>query len=382
MSISTEITRINSAKTAIATSIGNKGVTVPSTTKLDGYAALIDSIPTGGGSIPTEALTLTGSFTNRFAKNYWNWFIDNYGSQITTSGINGGLDCAFLSSSSLMEIPFIINGLATTEQSCSQTFYGCTALKSIGGMNNIQPNNLAYFFYGCSNLREIPTGYDTWNFSILHSYTYAHNNNMFQNCYSLRSIPKAFLQELYVIATIASYHFEQMFNACTSLNTIDGLFPTTTKLTSNIFTSTFNNCSRIKDMLFATDNGTPYSRTWSNQTIDLSQYVGYVTPSYSVFITDYNSGITKSTKITDATTYASLKDNVDSWTNDINYSRYNHTSAVNTINSLPNCSAGSGNVIKFKSGSGALTDGGAVSTLTEAEIAVATAKGWTVTLVA
>ena len=49
MSISSEITRISNAKTAIAESIANKGVTVPSGTKIDGMAALIDSIQTGGG---------------------------------------------------------------------------------------------------------------------------------------------------------------------------------------------------------------------------------------------------------------------------------------------------------------------------------------------
>ena len=55
MSISSEITRISNAKTAIAQSIANKGVTVPSGTKIDGMAALIDSIQTGGGGGETPA---------------------------------------------------------------------------------------------------------------------------------------------------------------------------------------------------------------------------------------------------------------------------------------------------------------------------------------
>ena len=55
MSISSEITRISNAKTAIAESIANKGVTVPSGTKIDGMAALIDSIQTGGGGGETPA---------------------------------------------------------------------------------------------------------------------------------------------------------------------------------------------------------------------------------------------------------------------------------------------------------------------------------------
>lgn len=54
MSISSEITRISNAKTAIAQSIANKGVTVPSGTKIDGMATLIDSIQTGGGGGDTS----------------------------------------------------------------------------------------------------------------------------------------------------------------------------------------------------------------------------------------------------------------------------------------------------------------------------------------
>lgn len=49
MSISNEIIRLQNAKSALATSIGNKGVQVPAATKLDGYPALVDAIQTGGG---------------------------------------------------------------------------------------------------------------------------------------------------------------------------------------------------------------------------------------------------------------------------------------------------------------------------------------------
>ena len=65
MSISSEITRISNAKTAIAQSIANKGVTVPSGTKIDGMASLIDSIQTGGGGAvqPSKALTVTSNGT-------------------------------------------------------------------------------------------------------------------------------------------------------------------------------------------------------------------------------------------------------------------------------------------------------------------------------
>lgn len=64
MSISSEITRISNAKTAIAESIANKGVTVPSGTKIDGMATLIDSIQTGGAAVqPSKVLTVTSNGT-------------------------------------------------------------------------------------------------------------------------------------------------------------------------------------------------------------------------------------------------------------------------------------------------------------------------------
>ena len=49
MSIQTELTRIKNAKAAIKAAIEGKGVTVPAGTKLDGMAALIESIQAGGG---------------------------------------------------------------------------------------------------------------------------------------------------------------------------------------------------------------------------------------------------------------------------------------------------------------------------------------------
>ena len=83
MSIQTEITRIESAKTAIATAIEGKGVTVPDGTLLDGMAVLIDSIETGGGAenlfgayfetgsiIP--ASDITTNYTIRFQKDFSN----------------------------------------------------------------------------------------------------------------------------------------------------------------------------------------------------------------------------------------------------------------------------------------------------------------------
>lgn len=55
MSIANEITRLNNAKSAIASAITEKGVTVPTGTKLDGMASLIGKIQQGA-SLETTML--------------------------------------------------------------------------------------------------------------------------------------------------------------------------------------------------------------------------------------------------------------------------------------------------------------------------------------
>ena len=60
MSVQSEIDRIAGAKSDISTAITNKGVTVPSGTKLDGMAALIDSI-SGGEDVIIKRVTFKQS---------------------------------------------------------------------------------------------------------------------------------------------------------------------------------------------------------------------------------------------------------------------------------------------------------------------------------
>ena len=68
MSVASEITRLQNAKADLKTAIEGKGVTVPSSTKLDGYADLVDSIQQGGGGGDPDVegidLNLTGMGTS------------------------------------------------------------------------------------------------------------------------------------------------------------------------------------------------------------------------------------------------------------------------------------------------------------------------------
>ena len=66
MSIQTDLTRLQSAKSAIKAAIEGKGVTVPEATLLDGMASLIESIEAGGvgSKISTGTYTSTVDTTH------------------------------------------------------------------------------------------------------------------------------------------------------------------------------------------------------------------------------------------------------------------------------------------------------------------------------
>ena len=67
MSIQSEVSRLNAAKSDLASAITAKGVTVPGTTKLDGYAALVEQIEAGGGGAYDITATDNGDGTQSLA---------------------------------------------------------------------------------------------------------------------------------------------------------------------------------------------------------------------------------------------------------------------------------------------------------------------------
>ena len=343
-------------------------------------ATAINNLPTGGGDsgIPEEAFTITGDCEKRFANDGWNWFVEGYGDKVITKDITKATSM-FSNSESLKEIKFEINIDNTIAGDMGNMFMGCELLKELPKVNNARPNSLGYFFQGCFSIREMPEDWcDTWTWTDFNASAYGSCGSFFATCYSLRRISTNFLKNFWTSATSPySTIYSYMFNYCYVLDEIKGLKVLDQAFSSNMFSSTFNTTGRVKDITFETnEDGTPKVAQWKNQTIDLTRYVG----CHKSYATNYNSGITADKEVKDDATYQALKDDPDWFTGDVNYSRYNRTSAVNTINSLPDCSATGTNTINFKGASGALTDGGAINTLTEEEIAVAAAKGWTVTL--
>ena len=348
-----------------------------------------DEMPLAKDAIPNSAKYIRGDCRHRFAYGGWDWFIEQLGGEITTEAIT---NCQYMFyGCNLERIPFDIN-CSQASVSMSSMFNNCKNLKVLPKIT-VKPTATENMFWFCQNLREIPENFfDNFDWSSVTGSSTgwgASMNTMFDSCYSLRYIPIHKIKSNPTIGNSSSYLYKG-FSQCYCLDELVDLpLPFTDAWTSNTFGSgpysgCFLHLSRLKSLTFALNEGQPCVMNWKNQTIDLSQKVGYSKQTFDII--GYNSGITKDKEVKDDATYQALKNDKDWFTNKPKYSRYNHDSAVETINSLPDTSAylaanGGTNTIKFTGAAGSATDGGAINTLTEAEIAVAAAKGWTVSLV-
>lgn len=368
---------------------------------IDGYNPISVNVPSAGGDLPPEALVITGDCRYRFANNGWNWFLRDYGNQITTEDIE---DASYMFSATFdtnANANFVINMKENTAKFSNMFHQGNLRTLPRIKCNITKPNpsfvNFSEMLASASLLRNFDDLFyvndlaELNNMKISSPYSGLNYGRMFNRCYSLRNIPSwfynlRFSEESTSYMSAGSCIYSSQFEYNYVLDEIVDLpvIRANSNQTIDMFLSSFYECNRIKNMTFETNNGVPYAVNWKSQVINLSVFAGYVNSTFN--ITGYNSGITTDKMVTDAESYEALKNDPDWFTTKIEYSRYNHDSAVETINSLPDtsaylASAGGTNTIKFKGQSGELTDGGAINTLTEEEIAVAAAKGWTVSLV-
>jgi hypothetical protein len=334
-----------------------------------------------------EPPIITGNCDNMFQKNQWSFYINRFNSQIRTENITSVLSM-FEANTGIEEIKFDLNFKPSSYISFNKLFSSATNLKRLPKLKGaVKVTTFTSMFSNCQQLNHIDDDYlDCVDLEYMRSRDCS-CSAMFSSCESLREIPS-------FVKSWEGFHYygpygitTSTFSGCSSLNEIvDFPAPNKKAMTSDGFAGAASNCFRIKEFIFKTNNGTPFIVEWKTQTLDLSRYVGYCSRSSDVDrICGYlNSGITEDKLVTDEKTYQALKNDPDWLTSKVEYSRYNRNSAVNTINSLPDTSAylataGGTNTIKFKGNAGSATDGGAINTLTAEEIAVATAKGWTVT---
>lgn len=158
MSIATEISRLQTAKADLKTAIEGKGVTVPSATKIDGYADLVDSIETGGGGEDVFALAADRTITS----------IESGFTTLTAARL-------LENCKSLMSVRF------PNWESGSGGFIcnGCSALTNVfvPKLKTMAANN----FSGCTSLRVV----------VLPSFTNYSNTGNFNGCTALEVVDYA-----------------------------------------------------------------------------------------------------------------------------------------------------------------------------------------------
>ena len=362
--------------TNIANAIrGKNGLT--ETYKPSEMAAAITAIPTGGGggnaTLPTE---LSGAiYLNNGG--IWDWYFEAVPSCI----INGnGEQAQYAFTDSVLENLSHIT-IRNIQLSCQYMFEGCKNLKTlptIYGKNGEVPSYCQQMFRYCYKLREIPEDlfkYEDGSPALDNNGTSLRNiQNMFEECCSLRALPNLSKR------MNSTQGYPSTYYNCYVVDEITGIPVTTANLTSNKMSYMFNNCHRARHITFAVqDDGTPYTASWKDQVLDLSVQVGWDASTNSSHTIGYNSGLTVANQY--GNSEPAKRDEVDSWTTQYGVSRYGKDSAIETIASLPDTSAYGTNTIKFSGNAGSNTIHGAINTMTEEQIAVATAKGWTVSFV-
>lgn len=373
------------------------------------------SIPLADGSgnfdfgLTDDELTMDAT-DNHFSG--WDWFIDKYGNRIkvriTSQSQSKVFGQGYTKDLDAIKLIDKEPGMSCDVRSMFETYDGKKLPVPIWeGTKPIR--EIASMFSQCRKLTdtEIKSFLSHFNFS---GFVNANINNLFNECRSVRNINSILAQlhaqcKNYVSDYGGNVSIQSLCRATSVADELVGLpvpcgdvaYDSQISFWDNI-ESIVEAASRAKKITFATKtDGTPYTVKWDGKTISLTNQVGYSTEENHILDQSSVHGITQEKRVSDAATYEALKNDPDYYVynqgtqqydgNELSvgllYSRYNHTSAVETINSLPDCSAycaetSNTNTIIFKKYSGALTDGGGINTLTAEEIAVATNKGWTV----
>ena len=346
----------------------------------------------GGGGEEIEPIVLSGDCSYACAGSLSGEFIKLYGNKISTNSIYN-MSGMFKNNKTVVNIPFIIN-TSSSWLSCESMFEYATCLKKapkIKGTHSLQTSNYSEdirmnkMFSNCYSLQEFPDnffkdmcGEEYWASTELYGSSRA---SLFNNCVSLRKSPKG-LEYLLNSASNYDHLYNNLFDNCYILEEIE-LPVKDIYLPGNLLHGVCSNCSRLTHFKFQTnEDGSPkIITTWTTaQTLNL-ELAGRAGQDY--YITSYTRyhGIGNEKRVYDNASYQALKNDPDWWAVDLNYARYNHDSAVETINTLPDVSAtGVAHTVIFTGDCGLYTDGGPIKNLTEEEIAVATNRGWTISI--
>lgn len=265
-------------------------------------------------------------------------------------------------------------------KSCMNVFYNS---KLVAMRNDFIPSNFTFSDYGGNSRKSA----------------------FFSDAHCLRRVPDNFLAEQWANSaaqgTINWNNYQDflsanMYKNCYVLPKVLGVpvtADTNSRITLNTFSGSFDGCYSLHRLTFyVPTNEAEATMNATGQTIDLTTCGFWASTMYpslagirgfllesedknNAFVINTN-GLATGTNV----------ENLNSYALTVAFSTYTRKSAVETINSLPDTSAaitenGGTNTIKFNSSAASAYPAEyKMSELSAAEIAVATAKGWTVTL--
>lgn len=368
----------DSELTAIGNAIRGKNGT---TTKYlpSEMPAAITAIQSGGGG--GELMQLEGDggyicgypgyYSNEWLGKYFaHWFKPNWGPVSRPEGLCYYMDISPIESIEFADVDLETDTYSKIHHQLTAMFrdaYGRTQPPILIGQCSMGTSAFAshYFERIPVEVTEqlVPSGYTNYYSSLCNG------------CYRLQDISgiKALSQrEGFKSLSIPS----AMYGSCFMLKTC--YIPEFTNAISSsstaTFTTIFSGCRSLENIEWG---NTSITNTSYRVTLDLStNATGYWNNTPTAAIQAYGFGAPEN-EITDLDSYNALKDNPYAWTTDPAFSHLNHTNAVKIINNLPSLSYSGTLSFNGTEGSGY---GDPISDLTEAEIAVATAKGWTVTI--
>ena len=344
-------------------------------------ATAISSIETGGGGGPTaEDLTFTGDLTKFNYYGRMSKLIKKYGSQMSFNGVTS-LESAFSGNDSLNSdySNWTINLSTCLLDRCFAFHDTITGYPKFQG-TVISLKNL---FWLDDSIKSIPD--DLFSADTEFNYKKAESDysGIFNGCQELKKLPLWFKNMTFTvkagtIPSSSSIYYQTFFSCYKLKELILPIIPSPANLNGNNFYNTFVNVRSMRKFVFAPPPAGNEAVLWTHQTINLAD----TNCGYSSSAVQMTGNI-----ISDDETYNLYKNDPDAWADKLEYSFYNHDAALETIRSLPYTQffdtpqSDLKNVIKFYGKSSEKTDGGAINTLTTAEIAIATNKGWTVSFV-
>lgn len=231
---------------------------------------------------------------------------------------------------------------------CANMYYmfsGCSALQTVGDIVSPVCTNMSYIFAGCSSLRSV---------SKLDASGCTKLEYAFQNCYALESLPN--------IAPTVSCSGRALCYNCYSLRSVDNV--------------DFSHFSSLRDAF----RGCAALQRMPDMHLDLCTDVQYMCSGCTSLIAIERMRMAKVSSVSSlfascrALASIRLDPDIDGWSGaniSIPQASLSHDAIVALIDSLPTITSAR---------TLSITSSPAAGTLTEDELAVATAKKWTVTV--